>query len=298
MSERITPSTERRFTRAADPSLSDEANRLIDRELEDATGARVEERPAREGEAATRAGTHSAFVTQLVESRMLIGLTLIVLLIAGLVVGLATGAWIVLVGLVGLHAVGTSIVAAGVLQLTTETEHVSPELSAALEAEGVADPDRMFTNLVADVSADEERRGPAEVAAPGHNERTATAQDDPARSTAEQRTALTPSSRATPASDAGPGIAGLPWYVVTAMMVFSIVVGAIEGGAMWIATAVVLVAGAGWIGMDRLVRGRLRAAEDAADDTTVNRTALVVLAAVVLGVMAFMSVMGIVVAAS
>jgi hypothetical protein len=295
-----TSTGEPRFTRDEDdPGLSAETTRRLRGELAEATGrdpAELGDIPLRQE--AGSAGGHSAFVAQLIDARLLLGVTLIVLLIAGLVVALATGAWIVLVGLIALHAVGTAVVAAGVLQLTTETEHVSPELAARLEEEGVGDADRMFTNLVGDVTGDAERRGPAEVVAPGHDERVTSTEDDPARAGAEQRTALTPTSRAVPTSDAGPGIAGLPWYVVGTMMAFSVVVGAIEGGVAWVATAVVLIAGAGWIVLDRVVRGRLADQAAAADDRTVNRTALAVLATVVLGLVAFMSLMGIIVSAS
>lgn len=150
--------SERRFSRPADPRLSDDANRLLDRELAEATGAEVVEVPAREGAPAPR---RSGFVAELVEQRLLLGVTLIVVVIAGLVAALATGYWIILVGLLALHAVATMLVAGGVFQLAGETEHVSPELAAELEAEGIGDPDRMFTNLVGDVERDQERNGPS-----------------------------------------------------------------------------------------------------------------------------------------
>lgn len=144
----------RRFTRVDDPSLSAEANRLVDAELRAATGVDVEGRPPETGPGSgpgPSAGRHSPLVAGLIEARLLLGVTFVVVLIAGLVATLATGAWIVLVGLLALHAIGTLVVATGVVRLAGETEHVAPELAARLEAEGVGDPDRMFTDLVGEV---------------------------------------------------------------------------------------------------------------------------------------------------
>jgi hypothetical protein len=142
----------RRFTRVDDPSLSPEANRLVDSELREATGVDIEALPSgAEAAPGPVAASHGGFVAALIDARLLLGVTFVVVLIAGLVATLATGAWLILVGLLALHAVGTIAVALGVVRLAGETEHVSPELAARLEAEGVGDPDRMFTDLVAEV---------------------------------------------------------------------------------------------------------------------------------------------------
>lgn len=297
MADRDAETSERRFTRPKDPSLTDEANRLLDRELEEATGARVEEGPPRaeDPDAPAPAGRRSSFVSTLVDARPILGLTLLVLVIVGCVVGLTTGSWIVLVVLVGLHAIATAVVATGVIQMTTETEHVAPEVSARLSAEGVADPDRLLTDLVQEVAGDARRRGPAEVVTPGHDERTQAADGDQATSTAEQRTALTPTSRGTPVTRTTGAVAALPWWVVIGVMALSIAFGAIDGGLMWVATAIVLVAGSAWIGMDRFADRRLGTAEAEADSRTVNRVAVAAIAAVVLAIMAFVTLMGVIV---
>ena len=44
------------------------------------------------------------------------------------------------------------------LRMTTETEHPSPDVSARLEDEGVADPDEFLTGLVHDVKDREHGR--------------------------------------------------------------------------------------------------------------------------------------------
>jgi hypothetical protein len=54
-------------------------------------------------------------------------------------------------------------------------EHVSPELAAELEADGMGDPDRVFTNSVADADRDRERRG------------SCSAHDQPVRRSAQSR---------------------------------------------------------------------------------------------------------------
>jgi hypothetical protein len=103
-----------------------------------------------------------------------------------------TGQYWAVVVACALHAVGTLVVAAGAIALTTRTEHVSPAVAARLEEEGVGDPDALLSDLVEEFAGAQEAQGVPEVISSGHNARTTTAEEDPARAAVEQRTAMTP----------------------------------------------------------------------------------------------------------
>lgn len=198
--------------------------------------------------------------------------------------------WAVVVAL-ALHAVGTVAVTVGAIALTTETEHVDPTVAARLEEEGVADPDRVLSELVDDFAGAREARGVPEVVTSGHNERSTAPADDPARSAVEQRTALTPSSGGAPV--AGSGIAALEWWIVLAIAVLSIVFAAIVGGGMWALPAIFLPLGAGWIALQLwMARGRDATERATGDSATARRRLLPIGVFVVAGVIWFMLVVG------
>jgi hypothetical protein len=177
--------------RSEDPSLSPEANRQLTEELREAVGRDAVEVPAGTRLATEeRRAEHGSVATALAGHRVALGLSFLVLLTVGVAISLATGSWWALVAALAVHALGTLIVAGGAVQMTTETEHVSPGLAARLEDEGVADPDRAFSGLVEDVArADEGSPKPAK-----DNQRTVDADQDPGTAAAEQRSATTPSS--------------------------------------------------------------------------------------------------------
>jgi hypothetical protein len=182
---------ETRPVRSEDPSLSPETNRQLTDELRDALGTDSVE-VQRDEQLATdgRRGTHGGAATGLATNRVALGLSFLILLVVGVAISLATGSWWALVAALAVHAIGTSIVAFGAIQMTTEVERVSPSLAARMEDEGVADPDRAFTEMVEGVSrADEGTGEPAKA-----NERTTPTEQDPGTATSEQRSATTPSS--------------------------------------------------------------------------------------------------------
>src|SRR4051794_37930354 len=227
--------TERREVRSEDPSLSAEANRLLTGELRQVVGKREVEVPAGRPHRAQEAhATHSKFVASLLDNRPVIIVTFLVALVVGVVISLSTDSYSAVIIALGVHALATVCVIFGAVQLTTEQEHVAPETAALLEREGVADPDRVLTDLVEDFAGATEARGATEVLAGGHNERTVGAEEDPAKAMVEQRTAMTPQSRPGPAAGRKSAVAALPWFVVSAIMVFTLVVAAVLGGEMWL----------------------------------------------------------------
>lgn len=239
---------ERRFVKSEDPSLSDEANQLLTDELQAAVGASQVEVPVdtvhRERE------EHATGLPErgsLVNARLVLVVSFAVMVTVGVIASLATGTWLALVAALAVHAVGTLVVAGSALQLTTEVEHVSPDVAARLEEEGVADPDRVLTDLVEEYAGAQDAHGLAEVISSGHNSRTARPEDDPARSTVEQESALTPASVASQPVGPGREIAILPAYVVGAMVVVSFVVAAMLGGVWWVVPGLVTLVAAGWL---------------------------------------------------
>ena len=242
--------TERRAVRSEDPSLSPEANRLLTDELRAAVGRdEVEVPPGTPRRTAERhGGRHSAVVATLAAHRQIAVVGLLAALVIGAIVAFATGAWWAVVVALGLHALGTMLTATAAVQLTTEVEHVAPETAARLEDEGVADPDRLLTDLVEDFAGAERAGGAPEVVSSGNNERTVHAGDDPARATLEQRTAMTPQSEPGPGGGEGSAVEALPWWVVVGMMVVSVAAAPFAHRG-WALPLIVLPIGLGWIGL-------------------------------------------------
>src|SRR4051794_9500073 len=146
--DRHAEATERRTVRSEDPSLSPEANRLLTEELRQAVGRDAVEVPVRTPRRTTeRRSNHSPLVATLVTHRQIFVVSLLAALVIGAIVAFTTGAWWAVVVALGLHALGTMLTATAAVQLTTEVEHVAPGTAARLEEEGVADPDRVLTDL-------------------------------------------------------------------------------------------------------------------------------------------------------
>lgn len=99
-------------------------------------------------EAAEGAGSPHTLSTALSQSRGLIGATLLIALIVGAVAGLATGQWWWLAIALLLHALGTTVVVATTLRMTASVESPDPRAAAALEEQGIRDPDAALTEAV------------------------------------------------------------------------------------------------------------------------------------------------------
>ncbi len=140
---------ERRIVQSADPALSAEANRLLTAEMRRIVGRDEVEVPVGtpHRERGRHAG-HSLYSATLVGNRLVIIVTFLTAVVVGAIVSLATRSWWALIVALAVHAVGTLLVGAGAIQLTTEVEHASPQVAARLEAEGVRDPDKLLTELV------------------------------------------------------------------------------------------------------------------------------------------------------
>jgi hypothetical protein len=286
--------TERRAVRSDDPSLSPRANRLLTHELQEALG--TDEVTVRKDAPDRRRDQHattSPLVATLASNRPILIVTFLVAIVIGGVLALVTGQYWAVVVAAALHAIGTLVVAAGAIDLTTETEHVDPTVAARLEEEGVADPDRVLSELVEELGGAREASGVAEVLSSGHNERTTAPEDDRARAAVEQRTALTPSSGAAPARGSRSAVAALEWWIVAAPAVLGVVVAVVVGGEMWALPAVVVALCAGWVGLQHwMARGRATPQRAPGDAASGARRLVPVGVFVVVGVVWFMVVVG------
>jgi hypothetical protein len=182
--DRDSSRSERREVRSQDPSLTPEANRILTQELRAAVGRDEVEVPR------TRAhvehephGGRSGIAVAISQNRLIVALTLLAALVVGAIVSLATGSWWFLLLALGLDVLGMLAVAAIVLAMTTQTEHMSPGAAARLADEGVEDPDAVLSDLVEEYAPDDR----------GGDERATSPQEDPAQAAAEQRSSVTPS---------------------------------------------------------------------------------------------------------
>lgn len=298
MSQRDTQQkTERRAVRSDDESLSPRANELLTRELQAAVGSDEavvpKDRPRREKQPH---GGRSPFTAALSSNLPLIIVTFFVALVVGAVVALVTDQYWAVVVAAAVHAVGTLLVAAGAIALSTQTEHMDPAVAARLEEEGVGNPDAVLSDLVEEFAGAQEARGVPEVVSSGHNERTVAPEEDPGEATVEQRSAMTPTSAPTQVAGAKSGIAVLPWWVVIAVTVLTVAVALIVGGEMWVLPAIVIPLALGWIAVQKwMARGPDSSAESErpAGDTEGARRRLVPIGVfVVVGVVWFMVVIG------
>jgi hypothetical protein len=267
--------TERRFVRSDDPNLSAEANAALTEELQQAIGAEHVSMPADAPDPAPAERSGDSTATARVASmRPLFIVTLLAALTVGAVIALSTGSWWALVVAVGVHAVGTMVVVSGAIQLTTEIEHASPQTTARLEEEGVADPDRVLSDLVEEYTGEAESSPAAGVISAG---------DSGSGTPAAQRRAMTPG---VPASGDQSVVAALPWFVVTGVTLVALIGAAVEGGKLWATPAIVLPLGAAWIALDRYFSSRTEQERSPGPGRLV-----IVGACVVAGVILFVSLM-------
>ena len=89
-------------------------------------------------------------------------------LTVGAIAGLALGAWWALAAALLIHGVLSAVVIGMAMAMTTDVEKPAPEAEAALEEEGVADPEAALTELL-----DDETEGQQKAITPS-SERTET----------------------------------------------------------------------------------------------------------------------------
>lgn len=142
---------EQRAVRSDDPSLSPEANRILTEELRKRIGADSVAMPAdRPHTERERHGGRPGLLVALQENRVAATLGVFSAIVFGAILALTTESWWFLPLVVAIGIAGTLVVTVLMVRVTGETEHLPPEVAARLEDEGVGDPDRLFTDLVAE----------------------------------------------------------------------------------------------------------------------------------------------------
>lgn len=248
---------EEREVRAEDPQLSAETNARLTEELRETLGTdRVRvpaDRPcASQGEESERRQGGLAYLGM---HRFALLRSAAILLTFAAVLSLITNNWWLLALAAGVHAVATMTVALTAVRMTTITEHPAPEVAAAMAEDGVSSPDERFSEMV-DEFRPQTSGGAGDVVSAGGNDRSVEAGVDPAAAGAEQSTAWTPT--AGPSEAVGPGGApdALIWATAGSLLAASILISAVQGGWMWLLTAVMLPAVAGWIVLQRALHAR------------------------------------------
>lgn len=112
-------------------------------------GAPDDTNAARSANATRKTRRHWRVTTAISDARFLVVPVTLMFLVIGLVAEVGTTYLMAGIAFAGM-VVGVGIVAEVIAGMLRETEHVSPETHALLEHEGIADPDRLFGELLAE----------------------------------------------------------------------------------------------------------------------------------------------------
>jgi F0F1-type ATP synthase assembly protein I len=189
--DRTEPSEEREVL-VDEPQLSPAVNEALTDEVRDAVGRRRVEVPVARTQVSRGEPVDRTRVGWRPDKFMLVMISAAGIVV-GAIIALLLDHWWVLIPVVLVLWLVTYAVVVTIMRMTSVTEHPSPETVAAMEEEGVADPDRHFDDLVREFTPEHPEGGDA---------RTVSAEQDPARAAAEHRGAMTPSGG--PSRPAGP----------------------------------------------------------------------------------------------
>lgn len=252
------PSVETRPVRVDDPNLSPEANQALTDELQQAVGADRVEVPAGapHPERDVR-GAQGGVSAALGRNRLLISITLVAALVVGAILVLATDKWWALLPPLAVHAIGTFAIAFVVVRMIAQPEAPDPAVTARLQDEGVAEPERAFNEMVREFGGGGEDAGAEEVVTTGDNQRTQDASEAPASAAAEQSTAMTPShGPSEPAGEDDSVVLVFQYTIIAGLVVLSIVTAFVLGENGWILPLVMLPLCVLWIGYQQLAKRR------------------------------------------
>lgn len=179
------PGLEEREVRTADPGLSDDANARLTEDVRDVVGKdRVRVPADRPQPSRGERPRQSTAISMLREHRLVMGQGAAAVVVIAAILALTVGSWWILGVAFAVLLAALAVVVLLTFSMTNVNERPSPTTAAALEEEGIQDPERHFSNVVAEFTEDEGARG--------RNERTVAVEDEPTRAAAEQRTATTP----------------------------------------------------------------------------------------------------------
>lgn len=145
-----TPSARRwRDVVVNDPRLSDAANQLLSEEVRAVVGAdRVSVPSSRPHPSQGGFPLSAGPILTPTNNRLLIRSLLTAAIVIGAIIALTTRKWWVLPPAVFVLCVATWSIVAMVFGMLKTTEHPSAECTAVLQADGVRDPDQLFSAIV------------------------------------------------------------------------------------------------------------------------------------------------------
>jgi hypothetical protein len=188
---------ERREVKVDEPELSPRTNERLTAEVREVVGDDQVTVPAdrpRPSRGESTAAPGRRLTAELKPNRFIMAMIGGSFLVIAAIVALAIGQWWILVGAFLVLVVVLAAMVATVLRMTSSQERPSATTVAALEEDGVGDPERHFSELVKEFTpeptGDDEHR------------RTAV-EDEPVSASAEQENAITPSGG--PSEAVGPG---------------------------------------------------------------------------------------------
>jgi hypothetical protein len=193
------PRLERRAVEVHEPRLSEPTNARLTHDVREVVGADQVEVPS--GRSRPSAGEDVAHKRLLplppLPDSFAVAQVGAALIVVGAIAALAVVVhrWWTLALAVVVLCTMTYVVVAMILKMTSNPERPSPSTVAAMEEEGVSDPEQVFSDVVAEFTEDP---GTA-----GENRRSTAVEDNPAKATAEHRDAITPSGGQT--RPIGPG---------------------------------------------------------------------------------------------
>jgi hypothetical protein len=194
------PQLERRAVEVHEPGLSASTNAQLTDEVRDVIGAAEVEVPANRPHVSTGEQVEHRRALPLpfpLPNNFVVAWGVPALVVIGAIAALAVVVhswWTVVLAFLVLAAM-TYIVVAMIIKMTSNPERPFSTTVAAMEEEGVDDPEQLFSDVVAEFTVQPD--------ADGETGRTTDVVDDPAAAAAEQRDATTPSGG--PSQAVGPG---------------------------------------------------------------------------------------------
>lgn len=179
------PGLEEREVRAADPELSADANARLTDDVREVIGTdRVRVPSDRPHPSRGDRPPRSTTLSMLRQHRLFIGQGAAAVLVIAAILALTLNSWWIIAIAAAVLLAALAVVVLLTFSMTNVRERPAPATAAALEEEGIQDPEAHFSNLVAEFTEDEGARG--------RNERTVAVEDRPTQAAAEQQTATTP----------------------------------------------------------------------------------------------------------
>ena len=164
----------------------------LDEAVEDAVGHEVDEEVSRRALERPAPGV----VSTLAASKLLVGITLAIAVVVGVMLSLWLDSWWFVVLATAVHVVVTLAVVTMTLRVTTQVEKPDPGTVASLEEAGVPDPEQKVNEAIR-AAEGESGKSPVRQVLEEDAGRTQEPTADPAEATTRQQKASTPASEHT-----------------------------------------------------------------------------------------------------